>query len=86
MLTALGLAVGIALVIAVSALSAGLDKAQATVLKPLTGVGTDISVTRPLRVSTANGGFNNLTAAERAQLRSEGGPGRVGDGSDMMGR
>ncbi|HEV8462219.1 MAG TPA: ABC transporter permease [Gaiellaceae bacterium] len=75
-LTAFGLAVGIALVIAVSALSAGLDNAQAKVLKPLTGVGTDMSVTRPVQISNGN-----LSPSERAQLRKEGGPGRLGFGS-----
>jgi putative ABC transport system permease protein len=43
-LTALGLAVGVGLVVSVTALSTGLDQAQAKVLKPLTGVGTDLSV------------------------------------------
>lgn len=75
-LTAFGLAVGIALVIAVSALSAGLDNAQAEVLKPLTGVGTDMSVTRPVQISNGN-----LSPSERAQLRREGGPRRVGFGN-----
>jgi ABC-type lipoprotein release transport system permease subunit len=45
-LTALGLGVGVALVVTVSALSSGLDKAQDEVLEPLTGVGTNMSVTR----------------------------------------
>ena len=48
LLTALGLGVGVAVVITVSALSAGLDRAQAKVLQPLVGVGTDMSVTRPI--------------------------------------
>ena len=43
-LTALGLAVGVGLVVTVTALSRGLDEAQAEVLEPLTGVGTDMSV------------------------------------------
>ena len=51
-LTALGLAVGVALVISVSALSNGLDNAQQKVLQPLTGVGTDMTVTRPIKVSS----------------------------------
>jgi putative ABC transport system permease protein len=51
LLTALGLAVGVGLVVTVSALSKGLDDAQEEVLQPLTGVGTDMSVTRPLKVS-----------------------------------
>ena len=50
-LTALGLAVGVGLVVIVAALSQGLDDAQTKVLDPLTGVGTDMSVTRPIVVS-----------------------------------
>lgn len=73
LLTALGLAVGVGLVVTVSALSAGLDDAQDKVLKPLTGVGTDMSVTRPLRLSG-----NGLSADERAQLQEENGPVRIG--------
>src|SRR5437667_10231910 len=78
-LTALGLAVGVAVVVTVSALSKGLDEAQAKVLKPLTGVGTDLSVTRPLQLSNANGGpFQNLSPSERRRLRGEHGGARVG--------
>ena len=55
-LTALGLGVGVGLVVTVSALSEGLDRAQDKVLRPLTGVGTDMSVTRPLRVSGSGSG------------------------------
>jgi putative ABC transport system permease protein len=76
MLTALGLGVGVALVVSVSALSKGLDRAQAEVLKPLTGVGTDVSVTRPLKLSGR--GFEDLSAKERKQLRDENGPARIG--------
>jgi putative ABC transport system permease protein len=75
-LTALGLAVGIALVIAVSSLTAGLDAAQAKVLKPLTGVGTDMSVTKPLVISSSG-----PTTAQRSQLQAENGNGRVGFGN-----
>ena len=49
LLTALGLAVGVGLVATVTALSQGLDDAQDEVLRPLTGVGTDMSVSRPTR-------------------------------------
>jgi len=56
-LTALGLGVGVGLVVTVTALSNGLDDAQQKVLKPLTGVGTDMSVTRPLRVSSNGQSF-----------------------------
>lgn len=44
-LTVLGLAVGVSLVIAVSALSRGLDQAQAKALDPLSSIGTDLTVT-----------------------------------------
>jgi ABC-type antimicrobial peptide transport system permease subunit len=50
-LTALGLGVGVGLVVTASALSSGLDDAQAKVLKPLTGVGTDMTVSRSLRLA-----------------------------------
>jgi putative ABC transport system permease protein len=45
-LTLLGLAVGVALVITISSLSRGLDEAQATALDPLSSIGTDLTVTR----------------------------------------
>lgn len=76
LLTALGLGIGVGLVITVSALSNGLDSAQAKVLKPLTGVGTDMSVTRPLKISSS-GGFPQLTAKERQELQQENGGGRL---------
>src|SRR5688572_11121736 len=75
-LTALGLAIGVALVIVVNALSSGLDRAQAHVLEPLTGLGTDIGVTRPLDLGSD--GFEGLSDSERQQLREENGGGRIG--------
>jgi ABC-type antimicrobial peptide transport system permease subunit len=75
-LTALGLAVGVGLVVTVNALSTGLDDAQQKVLKPLTGVGTDMSVTRPLKLS--GNGFQGLSQKERDELRKENGPARIG--------
>src|SRR3954452_24860587 len=75
-LTALGLAVGIGLVVTVTALSYGLDDAQSKVLEPLTGVGTDMSVSRPLKTSGA--GFQQLSPTERDQLRKENGAPRFG--------
>ena len=75
-LTALGLAVGVALVITTNAVSSGLDDAQQKVLAPLTGVGTDMTVSRPLTISTdGQGGFQDLSPAERARLRQQAGPG-----------
>jgi ABC-type antimicrobial peptide transport system permease subunit len=52
-LTVLGLAVGVALVVVISALSRGLDDAQAKVLDPLEKVGTDLVVSRPIDVPVA---------------------------------
>jgi putative ABC transport system permease protein len=91
LLTALGLAVGVGLVVTVTALSKGLDDAQDEVLKPLTGVGTDMSVSRPLRVSGAGQGQTfspgsgpgrgappPLSHGEQDQLRKENGPPRIG--------
>src|SRR5438034_1571893 len=46
-LAALGLALGVGLVITVTAASNGVKDAQATVLHTLYGVGTDITVTQP---------------------------------------
>jgi ABC-type antimicrobial peptide transport system permease subunit len=78
-LTALGLAVGVGLVVLVGALSQGLDDAQDDVLEPLTGVGTDLSVSRPLAVpddgaSSAagpTGPFGQLSKREQRQLQGE---------------
>ena len=45
-LTALGLAAGVGLVIGIIGVSQGLDQAQAKVLAPLSSIGTDVLVTR----------------------------------------
>ncbi len=78
-LTALGLGVGVGLVVAVSALSKGLDDAQAQVLSPLTGVGTDMSVKRPISFGDPSdgGGPPQLSAKERKKLQKETGGGMV---------
>ena len=44
-LTMLGLAIAVALVIVISSLSRGLDKAQKQALNPLSSIGTDLTVT-----------------------------------------
>jgi ABC-type antimicrobial peptide transport system permease subunit len=78
-LTALGLGIGVGLVVTVSALSTGLDRAQAAVLEPLTGVGTDMSVTRPIDFGDpGQGGFPELSEKERQQLEEENGGARIG--------
>jgi ABC-type antimicrobial peptide transport system permease subunit len=53
-LTLLGLAVGVALVIVISSLSRGVDRAQKQALDPLSSIGTDLTVT--LAPQTDNGG------------------------------
>jgi ABC-type antimicrobial peptide transport system permease subunit len=83
-LTALGLGIGVGLVVTVNALSTGLDRAQTQVLEPLTGVGTDMSVSRPIDFSSLqsgspeSGGSQGLSAEERQQLQAENGGGRFG--------
>jgi ABC-type antimicrobial peptide transport system permease subunit len=79
-LTALGLGIGVGLVVTVNALSTGLDRAQAEVLEPLTGVGTDMSVSRPIdfAATSQSGGFPRLSDEEQQQLRAENGGGRFG--------
>ena len=53
-LTALGLAAGVGLVIGIIGVSQGLDQAQAKVLAPLSSIGTDILVTRVVGATTTN--------------------------------
>lgn len=78
-LTALGLGIGVGLVVAVNALSSGLDRAQAAVLEPLAGVGTDMTVSRPIDFSPSqDGGFPQLSDDERRQLQEENGGARLG--------
>jgi ABC-type antimicrobial peptide transport system permease subunit len=56
LLTALGLAVGVGLVVAVTAYAGGVSKAQDQVLHSLYGVGTDISVTQTARLQDGQAG------------------------------
>ena len=73
-LTALGLAIGVGLVVIVSALSDGLDDAQAEALEPLTGLGTDMRVSRPLSVPDSGdgaGAFSALSDKEQRLLAKE---------------
>jgi len=55
-LTLLGLALGVGLVITISSLSNGLDAAQKTTLDPLAGIGTDLTVTRVAQQDQGGGG------------------------------
>ncbi|MFF7389543.1 ABC transporter permease [Streptomyces scabiei] len=56
LVVASGLALGIALVIVVSSVSSGMEKAQAKVLESLYGLGTDMTVTKAAAASGENGG------------------------------
>ena len=62
-LTALGLAIGVGLVVVVSALSTASTRRRTRCFSPLTGVGTDMSVTRPLRVSGGRRAVHRRAAA-----------------------
>jgi putative ABC transport system permease protein len=86
-LTALGLGIGVGLVVTVTALSHGLDDAQGEVLEPLTGVGTDMSVSRPVTVEEPAEGEHpefgvgpgaGLSKKEQRQLEKENGGARIG--------
>lgn len=56
-LTVLGFALGVALVIVISSLSKGLDEAQSATLDPLAGIGTDLTVTRTAQQDAGGGPF-----------------------------
>ncbi|MES1248132.1 MAG: ABC transporter permease [Actinomycetota bacterium] len=74
-LTVAGLAVGVALVIVISGLSRGLDRAQKTALNPLSGIGTDLTVTRGVQQDTSGfggpgggGGFGDVIRSNQSVL------------------
>jgi putative ABC transport system permease protein len=68
-LIAFGLAVGIGLVITVTALSAGVRNAQGTVLHSLYGVGTDVTVTRAPAARAAGPGSFGFGGATGTRTR-----------------
>src|SRR5262249_39428903 len=67
MLIAAGLAVGIGLVITVTAASARVRAAQASVLHPLYGIGTDITVTKAPTRGSASGPRHFFSPGAKAQ-------------------
>jgi ABC-type antimicrobial peptide transport system permease subunit len=79
-LTALGLAAGVAMVIAIVGVSDGLNQAQAQVLAPLRSVGTDILVTRVAGADTAAAGdaTNASTSTTTTSPQRPGGNARGG--------
>ena len=68
-LTLLGLALGVGLVIAISSLSKGLDEAQSATLDPLAGIGTDLTVTRAAQEERRRpfGGGGDATSSRRTR-------------------
>src|SRR5512142_528029 len=77
-LTALGLAAGVGLVMAISGVSDGLSRAQNRILSPLGSVGTDIIVTRTVAPTTS-------TTSGSSSNTSQGSQGPQGDGSQGPG-
>src|SRR5215216_4469951 len=72
-LTLVGLALGVGLVIAISSLSNGLDDAQRSTLDPLSGIGTDLTVTRAAQVDAGfgpggGGGARDLVEANQSAV------------------
>jgi ABC-type antimicrobial peptide transport system permease subunit len=78
-LTALGLAAGVGLVIGIIGVSDGLDKAQNQVLSPLSNVGTDVLVTRVAGMAASDGSATATTTTSTTQAAQ--GPGRNGGGN-----
>ncbi|HVE62493.1 MAG TPA: hypothetical protein VNB94_01640, partial [Mycobacteriales bacterium] len=83
-LTALGLALGTGLVVAIMGVSQGLDDAQDRVLAPLGSVGTDILVTRVVGSSTASSASPAPTASAAPGGLEVPGPG-AGAGGGFFG-
>jgi putative ABC transport system permease protein len=71
-LTLLGLALGVALVIVISSLSRGLDKAQKTALNPLSSIGTDLTVTMQPRGFAGGAFMNRVLETDLSQLGKPG--------------
>ena len=70
-LTLVGLALGVALVITISGLARGLDRAQKTALNPLSTIGTDLTVTLSPQQDTGGfgrGGGGQLVEANQSAV------------------
>jgi ABC-type antimicrobial peptide transport system permease subunit len=72
-LTALGLALGVGLVIGIIGVSQGLDEAQSHVLAPLRSVGTDILVTRVVGAPPAGTSTSSTTTSTTVPAFGRGG-------------
>src|SRR5919201_1559390 len=82
-LTLTGLAVGVALVIAISGVSRGLDRAQKTALDPLSTIGTDLTVTlspqQNVGFGPGGGGARDVMQANEAAVTDLSKLGKPGD-------
>jgi ABC-type antimicrobial peptide transport system permease subunit len=81
-LTALGLAAGVGLVIGIVGVSDGLDQAQGKVLAPLRSVGTDVLVTRVAGAQTTDQNNGNNTNGQNGANGQNGGNGQNGNGGN----
>jgi putative ABC transport system permease protein len=72
-LTVAGLAIGVTLVVAITAVSGGLDAAQSRVLNPLASVGTDLLVTRPVQATSTSGTGSGTAGANGSSAPNGGG-------------
>jgi ABC-type antimicrobial peptide transport system permease subunit len=79
-LTALGLAAGVGLVIGIIGVSQGLDQAQGKVLAPLSSIGTDILVTRVVGASSTGATATPSPTPSAQTRRGFGGGGFFGGG------
>src|SRR2546421_155876 len=79
-LTALGLAAGVGLVIGIIGVSQGLDEAQQRVLAPLSKVGTDVLVTRVAAATTPADGSATSSTTVPTNPAAQGAQGGRGGG------
>ena len=77
LVTALGLAAGVGLVMSIIGVSDGLSAAQNSVLSPLGSVGTNVIVTRTVAATTNK----NASSIDDEQLRSPPGAAAAADSS-----
>jgi ABC-type antimicrobial peptide transport system permease subunit len=84
-IVAVGLALGIGLVIVVTAVSSGVKNAQASVLHALYGQGTDITVTKTPTQGTGTPGSFGFRGQTGTQTRPAAGFGGPGGGSGSGG-
>src|ERR1700681_4745946 len=82
--TAIGLAAGVGLVMGIVGVSDGLTQAQNKVLSPLSSVGTDIIVTRTVAATPAGTGATTTTTTQPA-AGGFGGGGGGGAGGGFFG-